>query len=986
MVERWHFEGISAERGWFTLGRDKGAGLQWQRNYKRDGANTQMNKNTGLSANQLDGDLYYRVRQLYAQSWLPHAVLGAFCLCLLVVLYPILTQAQLAVMLLGLFGLAMVRRLAVRRFRDAGLTKEQALRWYGLSVGGALLTGVLCAAILGAGLLQGGASEQLVLLAVLAALAPVLCLASSGCPVSFLGYTLPVAGIVLQVFFVMSGNEPGQGLALLFLAVLGGHLLFVRRVGHIQLQRVRLQDRLAQAEQNQLEQEQELARQTTLGKGLELQVANLQAHLEDSRQAHQHASLKTLAELRLSGERLQLALNASGLALWDWDLMTQRVYHEGADWLLGIENGRQNELLVDLRPLVHPDDQARVQNALTDNLKGVVSQYALDYRMRHADGHWVWVEDRGRVIARDAEGRALRMIGTRRNAGAARQQAQERYLASLVFEASSEAIMLLDSGLQNILAVNGAFDRMTGQGRDPAQLTLALLPLLRSSWLDERLSCIDRSLEHCGCWQEEVEIPCHDGSRLPVLLRLRRVRDEQEGYAHVMASFTDVSQLAKTRQQLDHLMRHDGLTGLMNRNLFRQTVQAVVASGEQQVVLMCLDLDRFKVLNDSLGSSVGDEILRQVSARLQQLAGDARAMARSAGDEFMLLWTDKTSLEQAQERAGRLLQGLRQPFQVEGQELLLSLSLGIALLEPGCNDADTLLSQAGQAWRHAKYLGGDRYQLYHGELPAMAAERLALEQQLRRGLKEGHFQAFYQPKVGLADGLPYAVEALARWHHPERGLISPAVFIPLAEEVGLIGELSEQIFLQACRQAVSWQQQGMQVQVSVNLSAQHLREGNVLGVVRRVLEETGLPATLLELELTESQLPDNLEQLEHILNVFHYMGVQVAIDDFGTGYSSLSYLTRLQVSGVKIDQSFIREMTGGSRDVAIVQAIISLAHKLELRVVAEGVETLEQLQLLESMGCDAIQGYYMARPMPADEVSRFLADRLTDAQDCQSHA
>ncbi|WP_297837917.1 EAL domain-containing protein [Pseudomonas sp.] len=434
----------------------------------------------------------------------------------------------------------------------------------------------------------------------------------------------------------------------------------------------------------------------------------------------------------------------------------------------------------------------------------------------------------------------------------------------------------------------------------------------------------------------------------------------------------------EVEERMRYLTHYDELTGLANRSLFRERLREAnqrVRQGGRGLALLHIDLDRFKLLNDSLGHEVADQLLRQVARRLSSALPEADTIARLSGDEFAVLLDPYGNLSSLARVTSRMLAKLRTPLLVDGQELVISASVGISLLPDSAREISVLISQANIAMQHAKHVGGNNFQFYTDSLQASTLERFQLENQLRKAIDEKQLQVFYQPKLCLATGRLNAVEALVRWKHPTLGMVPPGEFIGLAEETGLIGPIGEFVLRQACWQAREWQRQGLEpIRVSVNLSVHQLRQGKLVSLVRQVLEETGLEPQHLELELTESQLLDSVEHIIATFHQLHDLGVKLAIDDFGTGYSSLSYLKRFPVDYVKIDQTFICGLGEGTEDAAITQAIIAMAHSLKLKVVAEGVENHEQLAFLKDHHCDEVQGYLISRPVEAQAVTRLLMD------------
>ncbi|HBO5682127.1 TPA: EAL domain-containing protein, partial [Pseudomonas aeruginosa] len=611
--------------------------------------------------------------------------------------------------------------------------------------------------------------------------------------------------------------------------------------------------------------------------------------------------------------------------------------------------------------------------ALAEHLKGRSELYRVEYRVRDREGGWRWLEDRGRAMARDPRGRVTRMLGTRSDISARKRLEEQQQLAATVFEAASESIVILDPAY-NLLAVNQAFSRITGYRREDVVGRNASL-LVNTPEAQRHYRQIRAELRQHGQWQGELVDTRKNGDPYPQWLQLNLLRDGNGEATHIVGFFTDLSARRDVEERLRHLLHYDELTGLANRRLFRERLHEAAQRARQEeggLALLLIDLDRFKLLNDSLGHEVADQLLREMAQRLRRTAPEANTLARLAGDEFAILLDGGTGTAALSRLAERLLVQLRQPVSVLGHELILGASLGISLFSEQAREISVLMSQANLAMQHAKQLGGNTFQFFRDNLQDSTLERLRLETRLRKAVEEGQLDVHYQPKLCLASARPDSVEALVRWHHPEEGMIPPSTFIGLAEECGLIGEIGEFVLRRACLQAAEWSQRGLNLRVSVNLSVHQLRQGDLLDVVRSALADSGLPAAQLELELTESQWLDALDSVLATFRQLREMGVKLSVDDFGTGYSSLSYLKRLPLDYLKIDQSFVRDLTQNSEDAAIIRAIIAMAHSLDLKVVAEGVETIEQRDFLVAQRCDELQGYLIGRPLPAHALEEGL--------------
>ncbi|MCG3115519.1 MAG: EAL domain-containing protein [Candidatus Manganitrophus sp. SA1] len=442
--------------------------------------------------------------------------------------------------------------------------------------------------------------------------------------------------------------------------------------------------------------------------------------------------------------------------------------------------------------------------------------------------------------------------------------------------------------------------------------------------------------------------------------------------------FHDITERKQAEERLNHLANFDLLTNLPNRFLFSDRLRLAISRApwhKRSVGVLLLDLDRFKVVNETLGQTMGDFLLKAVSERFSATVREGDTVARLGDDMFGLILDDLAQPADSFRVSQKILDSLSKPFQLEGQEVFVSASIGIAISPYDGAEIDLLMKHADTAMYRAKEQGGNNYQLYAPAMNQHATKRLALENNLRHALERGEFLLYYQPKVDLTTGRIVGMEALVRWKSPEAGMVSPAEFIPLAEETGLIVPMGEWILRTACAQNKAWQQKGLPlVRMGVNISVRQLQRQNLIATIAHVLNETGLDPNYLELELTESIIMKSNESTMAELRKLNLGGIEISIDDFGTGYSSLSYLKRLPIDTLKIDKSFVQDVTTDPDDAAIVAAIITMAHTLKLKVVAEAVETVEQLSFLRALKCDQMQGYLFSKPLPAEEITRLLAE------------
>ena len=699
---------------------------------------------------------------------------------------------------------------------------------------------------------------------------------------------------------------------------------------------------------------------------------------------HRHAQQYRSARLQLAGneERLRLALDATRDGLWDWDVASRRVFFsEGYAKLLGLTPQALGDTREDWAERLHPDDQERALHAL--NPEFGEQQYENTYRLRHADGSYRWIHSRGRLL-RDEQGQPQRFIGIASDI--TRQRAIDDSLrqAAAVFDATQEGVLVTDAE-QRIVHVNPAFSRITGYSSEEI---LGQHPtLLKSGRHDATFyQSLWHALENRGAWSGEVWNRRKSGEIYPQWQCIRVIHDEQGRVSHYVAVFSDITALKRSQRELDYLAHHDPLSNLPNRLLFTERVAHALERSkieELRGAVLLIDLDHFKHINESLGHNVGDLLLKSVGERLQHGLPNGSTLARLGGDEFGLLSENCAGATQAAELAQRLLRNLETPFRLDGHELYIGASIGISLFPEDADSVEQILRNADSALFKAKSSGREGYAFYVQELTDYARQRVELASSLRHALDNQELRVYYQPLHDLRDGSQVGMEALVRWQHPQRGLIPPAEFIPIAEDNGMIGVIDAWVLEQACRQMVRWNEEGDRLNfVAVNVSSRLFSRGELDQRVAAVLAETGLPPEQLELEVTESAIMEDPDAALKLLTSLRALGVRLAIDDFGTGYSSLARLKRLPVDKLKLDQSFVRGLPDDPEDAAITRAVIALGKSLGLKVLAEGIEQPAQADFLRELGCNYGQGYHFGRPqpVPAETLDTTTANEAKNSQ------
>ncbi|WP_371355321.1 EAL domain-containing protein [Pseudomonas chlororaphis] len=663
----------------------------------------------------------------------------------------------------------------------------------------------------------------------------------------------------------------------------------------------------------------------------------------------------------------------------------QSVLGYDAEWIF--QNGWQSTIanpqqLTGIYALMERVSKALDKPEQLARLRNQVQTQLFLFDCLRADGRKIPIELR-LVLVWDEHGAFEGVLGVGRDISQQRRAEKDLRMAATVFEHSTSAILITDPA-GYIVQANEAFSRVSGYA---VSQVLDQLPnmLTVDEQQEAHLRYVLKQLHQHSTWEGEVWLKRRNGEHYPAWVGITAVLDDEGDLASYVCFFTDISERKASEQRIHRLAYYDALTHLPNRTLFQDRLHTALQSAERQkswVVLMFLDLDRFKPINDSLGHAAGDRMLKEMATRLLDCVDDDDTVARMGGDEFTLLLQPRTSREIALNRAihvaEQILASLVKPFVLEGREFFVTASIGIALSPQDGNELSQLMKNADTAMYHAKERGKNNFQFYQADMNASALERLELESDLRHALEQQEFILYYQPQFSGDGKRLTGAEALLRWRHPRRGLVPPGDFIPVLEELGLVVDVGDWVISEACRQLKAWHQAKVRVpKVSVNISARQFSDGQLGMRIATILKDTGLPPACLELELTESILMREVSEAMQILDGLKNLGLSIAVDDFGTGYSSLNYLKQFPIDVLKIDRTFVDGLPSGEQDAQIARAIIAMAHSLNLAVIAEGVETHEQLDFLREHGCDEVQGYLFGRPMPANSFEgQFSNDAL----------
>lgn len=672
-------------------------------------------------------------------------------------------------------------------------------------------------------------------------------------------------------------------------------------------------------------------------------------------------------QIALSEERLKLSLWGSGDEMWDWDIETGNIFRSNIWGALEFPRDGHRSGKSDEESNIHPMDQERVREALNKHFYGETDHFEAAYRVKGKDDNWVWILDRAKIVERDDKDNALRMTGTIKNISQFKQKEEQLKLFEKAIENISEGMFILDSEYR-FVEVNEACCKISLRNRSEFIGNLLTFDLYPESFSIQ----IRTMLKQQGRWANEVEAARGDKSHFHMELTIDAIYDELGELSHYVGVFSDISRRKQQEEELRKLTNNDLLTGLPNRSNLQVTLSNLV-NKEISHTLMVLDLDNFKRINDSLGHQIGDQLLKLVSIRIKSSLPRNTSIYRLGGDEFAIVLDKDSDISASAVMAGRVIEAFKTAFDINHEQLVLGLSIGIVLYPEDEQNEQALLRKADIAMYHAKSAGGNCYQFYSESLNQHAIRQLEIENLIREGLKEDLFEVYYQPKVDLKRGRVAGMEALVRLNHPTHGLIPPNDFIPLAEENGLIVEIGEIVLRKACFAAQKWREQGLfNGRVAVNLSSRQFALPDIQQRIESILRLTQLPACHLELEITEGTVIKQPEKAIIVMQQLAKMGVSLALDDFGTGYSSLSYLKRFPIHTLKIDKAFVDDIDKSDRDLKMVDSIITIAHNMGLSVVGEGVEQTAQLNILRALNCEEIQGYIFSKAIKETEFTLLL--------------
>ncbi len=693
----------------------------------------------------------------------------------------------------------------------------------------------------------------------------------------------------------------------------------------------------------------------------------------ESRNLRNQERIRIQQAIRTNEENFKFALWGSGDEIWDWNISDDNITRTNPIQQIAFKNSTTELTMSDALSKIHPEDSSRVRSEMTDIVSGKQPYMESIFRFRSKGEGYLWVMCRARVVDRDENQRAIRALGSLKDITLMKATEDKLTLIAQAFENTKEGISVVDHDFIPIFN-NRAFYEITGL--DQLESLNKQYFFSPESENHSLLNQVKMYLKNFNEWEGEIWEKRENGQEFAMSLKIDIVFDASKNEEYYICVFSDITYKKRSEEELIRLANIDSLTGLPNRSLFLDRLSHAIAYSRRNKTLFALlfiDLDNFKNINDTLGHSIGDKMLINISKRLKACVRDVDTVARLGGDEFTVILENIHSTNEVGLCANKILARLSESMEIEGSMLKTTPSIGIGMYPAHGKDREMLLKNADLAMYSAKEKGKNNYQFFTEDMTSLAMERINIEQKLRHAIESDQLRLFYQPKVYSVTGEITGFEALIRWMHPEDGMISPGAFIPVAEETGLILSLGDWIIEEAIRQAKAWSEIAPDhCQIAVNISAKQFMSESLPDRIADLLEKYELHPRFLELEITEGTLIENMHHTISALTRLRDMGVEISLDDFGTGYSSLSYLKQFPVNQLKIDQSFVRDVTTDPSDASIVASIIALAHNLGLTVVAEGCETVDQLKFLRSYHCEQVQGYLFSRPVASDEAEKIL--------------
>lgn len=686
-------------------------------------------------------------------------------------------------------------------------------------------------------------------------------------------------------------------------------------------------------------------------------------------------------KLKQYAQRLDFAQHISGIATWDWNLQSRQLITNNMMHITGYSDATIQKHASNIQTFIHPDDYGRATKTLFRHIRGKSDQFKVSYRFFHANGEWRWLLDTGKIIEYDDKGKPLRIVGIRRDISQEINNAENLRLASRVFLQSDEGIFILNNNREYV-SVNPSFERITGFSlTELKEKDLFIVPVetLPQEYCDQAVIVLEE-LENYHEFSGELRFLHKDKKPITLNIHINALYDNGK-ITHYIGFVLDITEQQRNQEQLSYLANYDALTSLPNRLYFKSQLHDAMMRTSKEIVVIRVNIDRFRFINDSIGNTAADELLKKIAIRIRDLNHPhVKLIARMGSDDFAIFLELKNSKD-VQGYLDKLIQSVDYPLVIYEHELYVKLSIGVSVYPLHARQVDGLINRAEQALQQAKRNGGDNICWYSQDLKVYSLANLQLESELRSAINHNELKIYYQPKVNLNDYQIIGFEALVRWEHPNKGLLTPDRFMSTIVESGLSAELNQLVIQQVCTQIKQWGNLATKdITIAFNTDATQIQQGDLGNVIKHQVNLSGINPQQLQLELTETSLINPSSYSKQQLFAIKKLGLTIALDDFGTGYSSLSYLSEYPIDVLKIDRSFIDDITDNDTNIAIVRTIIAMGKALGMKIVAEGIETLAQAHLLKSEGCHYGQGFYFGKAMTANQATTLLENYLNIQQ------